>query len=218
MSEPLPPPPPGQPPAGPFTTVVRWQGWQFLATPDPRPDEPPPQAWLKAVDAVRFAPGPILRRVQVEEARPADGPPTQRLEPVWQADATRLLHELACEGASELLARERAEGREPDPRWWAAVATKRRWARGEASDAELDAALAALRESEARLDALVRNVGTWDRAFEEALWLAGLLQQALQPKAPWQAAHAVTWGVDEAVVEAALSALAFEAEAPEGRA
>ena len=54
----------------------------------------------------------------------------------------KALHGLACDYAERALQHKRDAGREPDPRTWAAVETKRRWLRGEASDAELEAAAA----------------------------------------------------------------------------
>jgi hypothetical protein len=53
------------------------------------------------------------------------------------------LGELACVFAERALLREREHGREPDARSWAALAVKRRWLRGEATDSELAAAWAA---------------------------------------------------------------------------
>ena len=50
---------------------------------------------------------------------------------------------LACDCAERALAREGAAGHEPDARSWAAVQMARRYARGEATRAELDAAMAA---------------------------------------------------------------------------
>ena len=57
------------------------------------------------------------------------------------------LHLLACEYAERALLREREAGREPDPRSWAAIDTKRRWIRKEATDSELLAAWAAAWEA-----------------------------------------------------------------------
>jgi hypothetical protein len=53
------------------------------------------------------------------------------------------LHELACKFAEGALLKEREAGREPDPRSWEAIATKRRWIAGDATDADLEAAWAA---------------------------------------------------------------------------
>lgn len=53
------------------------------------------------------------------------------------------LHELACKFAEGALRAEREAGHEPHPSSWAAIETKRRWLRGEATDEELAAARAA---------------------------------------------------------------------------
>ena len=74
------------------------------------------------------------------------------------------LHLLACEYAERALKRERKAGREPDPRSWAAVETKRRWVAGEASDEELSAARASARAA-ARASASAR---AWAAASAEA--------------------------------------------------
>lgn len=55
----------------------------------------------------------------------------------------RVLHELACDFAERALENERAAGREPDQRSWAASVAKRRWLAGEISDPDLDAAMLA---------------------------------------------------------------------------
>ena len=63
-------------------------------------------------------------------------------------DAGRVLREFACDCAERALLREREAGREPDPRSWAAVEAARRFARGEATAEELDAARDAARDAE----------------------------------------------------------------------
>lgn len=55
------------------------------------------------------------------------------------------LHELACVFAECALAAAREAGREPDARSWAAIETKRKWLRGEATDEQLAAARGAER-------------------------------------------------------------------------
>lgn len=51
-----------------------------------------------------------------------------------------LVHEAACRYAEHALERERTEGREPDPRSWAAIEAKRLWLRGDISDDDLSVA------------------------------------------------------------------------------
>jgi hypothetical protein len=55
------------------------------------------------------------------------------------------MHGLACDFAGRALLSERKAGREPDQRSWDAIEVKRRWLAGEATDAELAAAMAAAR-------------------------------------------------------------------------
>jgi hypothetical protein len=51
-----------------------------------------------------------------------------------------LMWEWTCRCAERALAREREEGREPDPRSWAAIEARRAWLRGEIDDKALRAA------------------------------------------------------------------------------
>ena len=82
------------------------------------------------------------------------------------------LHLLACEYAERSLLREREAGREPDPRSWAAIDTKRRWVRKEATDSELLAAWCAARDAarEAARDAAWAAEIAWqlELAFDAA--------------------------------------------------
>jgi len=94
------------------------------------------------------------------------------------------LHLLACEYAERALKRERKAGREPDPRSWAAVETKRRWVAGEASDEELSAARASARAA-ARASASAR---AWAAASAEAsAWASA---SASASASAWAAASA----------------------------
>ena len=54
------------------------------------------------------------------------------------------MHELACRFATVLLEAERAAGREPDPRSWAAIQAKRDWLAGRITDAQLALAAGAI--------------------------------------------------------------------------
>lgn len=92
-------------------------------------------------------------------------PVKDRLWAVLREDVlpVAVLHELACRYAERVLYKERAAGREPDPRSWTAVAAKRAWVRGEISDKQLlkikDAARAAYDEAD-------------EAAYADASWAA----------------------------------------------
>ena len=62
---------------------------------------------------------------------------------MWIADATMVLHEFACLCAEDAI----ALIQDPDPRSVNAIAVKRAWLRGQATDNELDAAWSAARDA-----------------------------------------------------------------------
>lgn len=98
------------------------------------------------LDALYYAPDPIVCRVRLsgEILDGGDKLCASERTVLWMADATKVLHEFACWCAEQALLRERAAGREPDPRCWAAVKAKRTWLRGEIDDATLEAARSAV--------------------------------------------------------------------------
>jgi hypothetical protein len=99
-------------------------------------------ACKSALDALGYAPGPVICRVRCAGALDDDGDQLvcRSRTILWRADATRVLREFAADCAERALLHERAAGREPDPRSWAAVEVTRCHARGEATAAELEAA------------------------------------------------------------------------------
>lgn len=104
-------------------------------------------ASVKAMDALRYAPGPIVCRVLVWGGVATDGDKIagRHREVLWMADATETLHSMACWCVRETPL---ADGRKvwdllTDERSRQAVIVKERWLRGEATDEELDAAWAA---------------------------------------------------------------------------
>ena len=102
-------------------------------------------ASVRAIDALDYAPGPIICRVELSGKIVDGGDKVCAIsrKVLWMADATHTLHEFACRCAEQALLQEREAGREPDARSWAAVKAKRQWLQGEISDEELDAAWAA---------------------------------------------------------------------------
>ena len=135
-------------------------------------------ASVRAIDALDYAPGPIICRVELS-GKIVDGGDkvcaTSR-KVLWMADATHTLHEFACWCAEQALLQEREAGREPDARSWAAVKAKRQWLQGEISDEELAAAWAA----------------AWDAAWDAARTVAW----AAAWTADWTAARAAAWAAD----------------------
>jgi len=121
----------------PGTTLV-WRDKLFMC-------ESGLHASTKILDALEYAPGPIICRVECsgEIIRGNDKLVCSRRKVLWMADAERTLHEFACWCAESALKRERKAGREPDKRCWNAIKVKRRWLKGKATDDELTAAAAA---------------------------------------------------------------------------
>ena len=113
----------------------------------------------------------------------------------WDETTARLF---AADCAEAALLGERACGREPDPRLWAAVDAARAFARGEITEATLSAArddawaAAAAARGDAAADAAVRaavlRAAAWDAA-EAAAWAA--------ISAAWDAAVANAWAAEQ---------------------
>jgi hypothetical protein len=74
----------------------------------------------------------------------------------------QILREHACWCACRAIEAERAAGREPDPRSWAAVAVAERFARGEATRDELAAASAAAWDASA-----AARAAAWDAQLSD---------------------------------------------------
>jgi len=93
---------------------------------------------VRLVDALRYASGPIVCRVEIagDIVESDDKLCGRRRTVLWMLDATRLLHEFACACAEDAL----ALVERPDARSVEAIAAKRKWLRGEITDGELDAA------------------------------------------------------------------------------
>ncbi len=95
----------------------------------------------RAIDAIGYAPGPIVCRVVLagEIVEDTDKAVAAERTVLAMADATMALHEFSCWCAERALKTAKVE----DVRCWAAIETKRKWMRGEATDQELAAARAA---------------------------------------------------------------------------
>ena len=103
----------------------------------------------RSIDALNYAPGPIVCRVQLSGRilRDTDKAVATERTVLAMADATNLLHEFACWCAERALRAERKAGRVPDKRSWEAIRVKRRWLKGKATDEELAAAWDAARDA-----------------------------------------------------------------------
>ena len=100
-------------------------------------------ASVRAIDALQYAPGPIVCRVRLDgEIKHGDDKlcATERAV-MWMYDATNVLHEFACVCAETALLIANVD----DPRCWQAIEAKRAWLRGEIGAAQLAAARDATR-------------------------------------------------------------------------
>jgi hypothetical protein len=147
----------------------------------------------RAIDALQYAPGPIICRVRVSGKILEDGDKVcaAEREVIWMADATGELHEFGCWAAEQALYLMRSKGDEPDKRSWAAIEAKRAWLRGEITDQDLDAARAA----------------AWDAARAAAWAAAGDAART----AAWDAARTAAWDAARAAAGAAARAAAWAA-------
>ena len=96
-------------------------------------------ASIDIMNALQYAPGPILRRVRCsgEIIEGNDKLVCRRRTEIYRIDLTRVLREWACWCATRALEHERAAGQEPDPRSWAAVDVALKYAREKATTYEL---------------------------------------------------------------------------------
>ena len=103
----------------------------------------------RAIDALAYAPGPIVCKVELrgEILEGNDKACATERKVLAIADATKTLHEFACWCAEGALKAERKAGREPDKRSWNAIKVKRAWLKGKASNSELSAAWDAARDA-----------------------------------------------------------------------
>jgi hypothetical protein len=122
-------------------------------------------ASVKALDALKYAPGAKIERVLCwgEVIQQEDKLAAQYRKCLWVADATRTLHELAIWNAKNALELAKVD----DERCWNALKVKEQWLDGNATDAELAAARNAAWDA-ARNAA---RAAAWDAA-RDAAWNA----------------------------------------------
>lgn len=150
-------------------------------------------ASARALDALKYAPGPIICQVTLGGTvlHGDDKSVAQERTVLAMADATAVLHEFACRCAEWAL----ALVEEPDPRSVEAITTKRRWLRGEATDDELAAA----------------QVAAQTIAWAVARDAAWAVAQTTAWDAAWDAARAATRAAARAAAQATAWATAWDA-------
>lgn len=147
-------------------------------------------ASARAIDALRYAPGAYVRRVRLEGTivgglivGEGDKRCATRRVIVAEADATRTLHLFACDEAERALKASNVE----DERCWNAIAVKRLWLDGKATDEELSAARAAAGAAVRDAARGAFGTATWG---QHATWAA---VRAAAMAAAWDAAGAAAW-------------------------
>jgi len=112
----------------------------------------------RVIDALRYAPGPIVCRVvmsgDIIEGDHKLVASERYIE--WTLDVTWILHEFACWCAEQALKQANVK----DTRCWNAIATKRKWLDHEATDHEFAAAWAAAGG--------VAMAAAWDASWDAA--------------------------------------------------
>ncbi|MCA1668925.1 MAG: hypothetical protein LC793_16320 [Thermomicrobia bacterium] len=104
---------------------------------------------VRAVDALAYAPGAILCRVETgdEYLLGDDKGCARAITPLWFADATAALYEHQCDCLERMLLQYRALKLEPAQAEWDVIAVNRRWLHGEATIDELITARATARDT-----------------------------------------------------------------------
>ena len=150
---------------------------------------------VRLIDALRYASSPVVCRVEIEGdiVEGDDKLCGRRRTVLWMLDATRILHEFACQCTEDAL----ALVEQPDARSVEGIAAKRKWLRGEITDKELDAA--ALAAWGAALDA-----ASWSAARASALSAQAAARAVAQDAA--SAARSAAWDAQQTASEAARDA------------
>ena len=140
----------------------------------------------RIIDALRYAPGPVLCVVDLggELIHGDDKAVAQERTVSWMQDISPTLHEFACQVAEEAL----KEHGVTDERSWKAIEVKRLWLKGEATDKELnDARVAAGSAADAAAAA-------WFAAWSAA-------------DAAWSAARSAAWSAQNEKLETMIRRL-----------
>tara|TARA_Y100000310_G_scaffold246639_1_gene252016 strand:- start:5600 stop:6316 length:717 start_codon:yes stop_codon:yes gene_type:complete len=135
-----------------------------------------------------------------------------------------ILHGFACWCAEQSLQAERAAGRDPDPRSWAAIEAKRKWLASEINDDELSAAWNAARNAarsaaESAAENAARSAASWNAArnaarsaAENAAWSAAWnAARNVARSAARNVARSAAWNAAENVARSAARSAAWNA-------
>ena len=117
----------------------------------------------RIIDALKYAPGPILCRVELSDGIVhGDAKAVARSrETLWMFNATNALRDFTTTVAEQALMAERAAGREPDPRSWAAVQFVRDLLNGKIKEEDRKAARSEAWAADAARSAAARSEAYW---------------------------------------------------------
>jgi hypothetical protein len=164
----------------------------------------------RLLDALKWARGPILRLVTLSGERILGGDKlvASVREEHWRMDVSGVLHEFACREAEDAL---RAAG-VTDERCWGVVAVKRRWVKGEATDEELFAARAAVRDAARGAARIAARPAAWNAAGSVA-WHAAKSAARIAAWGAWD----VAWEATKKRQNCRLTAMVAAARKKEGK-
>ena len=147
----------------------------------------------RIIDALEYAPGPIVCRVEIggQIVRGDDKLCGTSRKVLWWLDATEVLHLFACRVAERAL----KEAKVTDPRCCAAIKAKRQWLAGRITDEELDAARSAAVSAAVSAARAAAWAAAW-AAAKEAAWAAA-----------WEAAWAAAVSAAESAAKSAHNSL-----------
>ena len=177
----------------------------YTGTEGIRPCERGLHASRRALDAVHYAPGPIVCRVRLsgQIIEGADKAVATGRTALWMHDATDLLFEFSCWVAENALLDERRRGHEPDPCSFAAIEARRKFQRGKITKAELSAAWSAAWSA--------AESAAWSAAESAARSAAWSAAESAAWSAAWRAARSAAWSAAWSAAESAARSAAWSA-------
>jgi hypothetical protein len=171
----------------------------------------------RAIDALQFAPGPVICRVRIfgDVREDKDKLVGRHREVLWMADATEALHRMSVWAVRNTPL---PDGRKvwdllTDERSRRAVEVKELWIDGKATDVELDAARDAAGARDAARDAAraaawaAARDAAWAAAWDSAWAAARAAAWAAAWDSAWDAAADAAWDAQSLELERLLSAL-----------
>ena len=216
-------------------TTPEWLGWHFLSadrkitaynstTPHSGvlvvpgqtlalTGRPIPCVWglhasKRPIDALQYAPGPIVQYVRLSGSivERADKACATERTCLWVMDASLALHICAVNFAQIALDAQLADGKKIDPRSQAALDVKLRWLKGQASDSEMAAVQAAARAAAEAWGAGYAEEAAAQAAAAalEAASAATAAAKAAAWAPSWVASRAAVWDLQNQILEVAL--------------